>query len=204
MTDKLDSASGMVPDAAMMRADRLAALVKSVAEQQDRAAFAELFSYLAPRLQSYLKRLGTDGETAEELVQEVMLLVWRKAAQFDPNRAAVATWVFTIARNKRIDYLRRQHGLEVNADGALLEMAEDPEADRLASLALDGDRLRKAISTLPEEQAQVVKESFLNDKTHRMIADELNIPLGTVKSRLRLAFRRLRAALGEPDMGDDA
>lgn len=174
-----------------------AALIRRVAENGDKSAFADLYTYYAPRLKTYLRRLGSSDAAAEELVQEVMLQVWRKAALFDPNRAAVTTWIFTIARNKRIDALRRELRPELDA-GDLGPAAFDvPPAERALELAYDSERLQDALQTLPKSQATVISMSFLEDKTHSMIADELDIPLGTVKSRLRLAFRRLRIVLGD-------
>lgn len=174
-----------------------AALIRRVADSSDRSAFAELYTYYAPRLKTYLRRLGSSEAAAEELVQEVMLQVWRKAALFDPARAAVTTWIFTIARNKRIDALRRERRPESEPEDPGPAIYDAPLAERALELAYDSERLQDALQTLPETQATVISMSFLEDKTHSMIADELDIPLGTVKSRLRLAFRRLRNVLGD-------
>ncbi len=173
------------------------ALIRRVADSSDRSAFADLYTYYAPRLKTYLRRLGSSEAAAEELVQEVMLQVWRKAALFDPTRAAVTTWIFTIARNKRIDALRRERRPEIEAGDPPPAVYDAPLAERALELAYDSERLQDALKTLPESQATVISMSFLEDKTHSMIADELDIPLGTVKSRLRLAFRRLRHVFGD-------
>lgn len=174
-----------------------AALLRRVAEAGDKSAFADLYTYYAPRLKTYLRRLGSSDAAAEELVQEVMLQVWRKAALFDPARAAVTTWIFTIARNKRIDALRRDRRPALEAGDPPPAVFDAPPAERALELAYNSERLQDALQTLPENQATVISMSFLEDKTHNMIADELDIPLGTVKSRLRLAFRRLRNVLGD-------
>lgn len=173
------------------------ALIRRVAENGDKSAFADLYTYYAPRLKTYLRRLGSSDAAAEELVQDVMLQVWRKASLFDPARAAVTTWIFTIARNKRIDALRRERRPETEVGDPQLAAFEAPLAERVLELASDSERLQYALQSLPASQATVISMSFLEDKTHSMIADELDIPLGTVKSRLRLAFRRLRIVLGD-------
>jgi RNA polymerase sigma-70 factor (ECF subfamily) len=183
------------------------ALLIAVAQRRDRAAFAILFGHFAPRVKSYLLRAGTGAMQAEELAQETLLAVWRKADSFDPQRAAVSTWVFTIARNLRIDMLRRARKIEVSAgdlfaeDGALFlnaAMVADADAvqpcDRLAAAARD-QRIREALDGLPLEQATIVRLSFFEDRPHGEIARLLALPLGTVKSRLRLAMKRLRTAL---------
>ena len=172
-------------------------LLKRVARTQDRAAFEELFERFAPRVKAYLMRLGAPAQTADDLAQEAMLSLWRKAHLFDPARASVSTWIFTIARNLRIDALRRERNFHSDPMAAL-EIA-DPDANSFATLEAkdDGEVLRAALATLPDEQAQVVQLSFFSDKPHSQIAEDLRIPLGTVKSRLRLAMVRLRAALGE-------
>lgn len=174
-----------------------AALVLAIAESGDRAAFAELFRYFAPRVKSYLLRLGVPEPAAEDLAQETMLSVWRKADRFDPGKAEPSTWIFAIARNLRIDSLRRSRRPEVDVE--ILESFEDeaPRADETLSAAQRRDRVRAALHGLPAEQAEVVRLSFFDDHSHGEIAQRLGIPLGTVKSRLRLAMTRVRAFLGE-------
>jgi RNA polymerase sigma factor (sigma-70 family) len=174
---------------------KLCSWIEAVARSQDRAAFADLFAHFAPRVKGYLMRLGADGALAEELAQEAMLTLWRKAALFDATKASASTWVFTIARNLRIDAIRRERRPEIDP----AELTPDPErpADEGMVRTEDDARVREAISTLPQEQAQVIELSFFADKPHSLIAKELGLPLGTVKSRLRLAMARIRAALGE-------
>jgi RNA polymerase sigma factor (sigma-70 family) len=171
-------------------------LIQRVARDQDRAAFQELFEHFAPRLKAYLMRLGATSQVAEDLAQEAMLTLWRKAQLFDPVKASAATWMFTIARNLRIDALRRER--HARMDSGDPSLAPDPEADAAATLETQesGEKLRLAVIALPAEQAEIVRLSFFSDKPHSQIATELNIPLGTVKSRLRLAMTRLRTALG--------
>lgn len=178
--------------------EELTRLLDAVAQAQDRNAFARLFAYFAPRVKSFLIRSGLADAVAEEVTQEVMIAVWRKASYFDPGRAGASTWVFTIARNRRIDWLRR-------ARSRTTDHVPDPddEADTQPSgedIALMADREKavgKALATLPDEQATVVRLSFFSEKPHAEIARELGIPLGTVKSRVRLALNRLRALLDD-------
>jgi RNA polymerase sigma-70 factor (ECF subfamily) len=184
-------------DRPALEAVRLNALVLAVARQRDKDAFKELFDHFAPRVKGYLMRQGAGAAVAEDLAQEAMLTLWRKAALFDPEKAAASTWIFTIARNLRIDAIRKERRPEIDADDPTFL----PQAERLADESMDWaqaeDRLRLALAGLPQEQAQIIELSFLADKPHSAIARELGLPLGTVKSRIRLAMARLRTALGD-------
>jgi len=180
----------MAPEALEMNA-----LLGRVAVNRDRAAFALLFSHFAPRIKAYLLRLGPPAAVAEDLAQEALLNLWRKAHLFDPAKASAATWLFTIARNLRIDAIRREKRPELDPEDFMPETG--PAADEGLGLADDEARLRLALKELPADQIQVVELSFFADKPHSQIAAELGIPLGTVKSRLRLAMARLKRALGE-------
>ncbi|WP_106003368.1 sigma-70 family RNA polymerase sigma factor [Magnetospirillum gryphiswaldense] len=168
-----------------------------VGRDRDRQAFAKLFQHYAPRLKTYMRKLGSDGAVADDLVQEAMLTVWRKAEVFDPAKASAGTWIFTIARNLRIDRFRREGRPEVDPADPLLVVDDRAGADDALATRQSGDRLRQALHTLPGDQAKVVELSFYEECPHVEIADRLGIPLGTVKSRLRLAMSRLRAALGD-------
>lgn len=177
-----------------------AALVLRIAQAADRSALAVLFAHFGPRLKAYLLRLGASDAEAEDLVQEVMLTLWRRAGSFDPARASVSTWLFTIARNKRIDRLRRDKHIDWEADDPALVAEENyaetaPSAEHALDLAQQGDRLRAAIALLPPEQASLLQLAYWDDCSHRDIAAATQLPLGTVKSRLRLALARLRAVL---------
>jgi len=176
---------------------RLADLVRRIGAAADRAAFAELFGLLAPRVKAFLLRLGCDGGTAEELTQDVLLAVWHHAGQFDPAQAAVTTWVFTIARNRRIDRLRRDRWIEPDPNDPLFVEGIVESAETDIEIAERQTRLHQAIADLPEEQAQLIYMAYFQDKAHSGIATERNLPLGTVKSRLRLAMLRLKKALGQ-------
>jgi RNA polymerase sigma-70 factor (ECF subfamily) len=174
----------------------MSGLIVAIAERGDREAFAALFNHFAPRVKSYLLRLGAGGEAAEELAQETLLTVWRRASAFDPRRAAASTWIFTIARNLRIDVLRRERR-GVPAEDPSDAPPDPTPADQALSALQDEARISAALTTLPAEQAQVIRLAFFSDKPHSEIAADLSLPLGTVKSRLRLAMMRLRALLAE-------
>jgi RNA polymerase sigma-70 factor (ECF subfamily) len=179
--------------------DLWAQALAAVAERQDREAFAQLFSHFAPRVKHYLMHIGSPELQAEELAQEALVSVWRKAALFDPAQAAVSTWIFTIARNLRVDHFRR--GGSGVLDGT------EPEGQEQTDTALQPDEeasarqrergVRAAMAQLPAEQVQVLQLSFYEEHSHARIAQDLGIPLGTVKSRVRLAVTHLRRMLGE-------
>ncbi len=181
----------------MPTSEEMNELVRAVATSGDRQAFAVLFKHFAPRVATYLVRGGTPAPTAEELAQETMVALWRKAASFDPARAGVSTWVFTIARNLRIDRHRRAgRGDDDRQDGSDVEGDDiaDPAAapDELLETAQRDRRVRAALRGLSSEQALILQLSYFADKPHASIARELCIPLGTVKSRIRLAMNNLR------------
>jgi RNA polymerase sigma-70 factor (ECF subfamily) len=184
-----------LPMTASPEALEMNALLGRVAVERDRAAFATLFAHFAPRVKAYLLRQGAGPAVAEDLAQEALLSLWRKAHLFDPAKASAGTWLFTIARNLRIDAIRREKRPELDPEDFMSE--PEPAADEGMARCEDEARLRVALKELPADQAQVVELSFFADKPHSQIASELDIPLGTVKSRLRLAMARLRTALGE-------
>ena len=172
-------------------------LMAAVVERRDRQAFACLFDHFAPRVKAYMRRLGAEPAAAEDLVQDVMLTVWRRAAQFDPSKAGVATWIFTIARNRRIDLVRRERHPELDPDDPALVPGRELGADAAVERTQRDTRLRLAVAELPEEQARLLALAYFEDKSHSVIATELDLPLGTVKSRIRLALKKLRSQLAE-------
>ena len=181
----------------MTSPEEFAGLVEAVARRRDRAAFAQLFDYFAPRIHAYLLRLRLDPIVADELTQDVMSTLWQKAALFDPHKSSVATWLFRIARNRRIDLLRRERD-EAPVDESALNVA-DPAlgADDRLDAAQRETMIRAALRVLPREQLELVRLAFFDGLTHSEIAGQTGVPLGTVKSRLRLAFSRLRRALDD-------
>jgi RNA polymerase sigma-70 factor (ECF subfamily) len=165
--------------------------------QGDRAAFAALFEAYAGRVKSYLLRLGAAGGVAEDLAQDAMVAVWRRAATYDAARAKASTWIFVIARNCWIDKLRREKvELAYRASLDLSQVADDAP-DESVEREDAAAHMRVIVESLSEEQKAVVRLSFFEDKPHSEIAAELKLPLGTVKSRLRLAMMKLRAQWGE-------
>lgn len=168
-------------------------LVGQVAQSQDADAFAAIFDYYAPRVKAFLMKGGANHAVAEECAQDVMVTVWNKAGQFDPTRASVATWIYTIARNRRIDMLRRDRRPEPE------ELTWGPEAEPdqfdVLSLQQDTEKLAEALRQLPEKQRQMIESAYFGDLTHNEIADATGLPLGTIKSRIRLALERLRHSL---------
>mgnify|MGYP005851377543 CR=1 FL=1 len=168
----------------------------------DRAAFATLFERYAGRIKGFMMRAGASAPDADEIAQDVMVSIWRRASTFDPARAGAATWIFAIARNRRIDMLRRARRPEPDAEDPL--WAPEPEPDALDAVArAERDaQIRESLATLAPEQREVVVAAFYDGLSHGEIAAALDLPLGTVKSRIRLAFRHLRGALGE-DLGTE-
>jgi RNA polymerase sigma factor (sigma-70 family) len=173
------------------------ALIERVARGADRTAFAALFRLFAPRLKAYLIRLGCDAASAEELMQDSMVMVWRRAASFDRSRAGAATWLFTIARNKRVDALRHERRPELDPNDPALVPAPAGSAEEAIQAEQRGRRLAAALGNLPAEQASLIRLAYFEDRSQRDIAAETHLPLGTVKSRLRMALGRLRRALQE-------
>lgn len=184
-----------IPPLAAAQERSLDDLLVAVARDRDREAFSELFHRIAPRLKGYLQRLGAGPAQADELTQEVMLLVWRRAGSFDPARSGAATWIFTVARNKRIDAIRRERRPEIDPGDPALVPDVPPSADRAIESVEDTARLRAAILKLPAEQADLLRLAYFEDQPHAAIAETRGLPLGTVKSRLRLAMGRLRREL---------
>lgn len=163
----------------------------------DRAAFAALFKAYAGRVKGYLQRLGAPPAVAEDLAQDAMVQIWRRAATYDPARAKASTWIFVIARNCWIDRLRREK-VELSYRASLDEPeASDDAPEENVERADAASRMREIVETLSEEQKAVVRLSFFEDKPHSEIAAELQLPLGTVKSRLRLAMMKLRTQWGD-------
>ena len=173
------------------------ALMDRVARERDVQAFETLYRYFYPKVRAYMLRTERDRSVAEELAQEAMAVVWRKAHLFDPARGQASTWIFTIARNLRIDALRRGPRPDFDPDDPTLlpEPADQADADQMRRELME--TVHTAIAKLKEDQLQVLKMSYFDEMTHAAIAIKLGIPIGTVKSRIRMACARLKAALGE-------
>jgi RNA polymerase sigma-70 factor (ECF subfamily) len=167
-----------------------AALLVRVRDLGDKAAFAQLFRHFAPRIKAFLRKSGASDTLAEECAQEVMATLWQKAHLFDPTRASVATWIFTIARNRRIDALRKARRPEPED----LPWGSEPEPDQAEALEFrqESRRLGEALALLPDKQRALIERAYFGDLSHSEIAAETGLPLGTIKSRIRLALERLR------------
>ncbi|WP_413819207.1 sigma-70 family RNA polymerase sigma factor [Tateyamaria sp.] len=161
-----------------------------IRDLQDQAAFAELFDHFAPRVKGFLIKSGADASLAEECTQEVLATCWHKAHMFDPTRASVATWVFTIARNRKIDVLRKQRRPE--PEDLAWGPQEEPDQVDVLALQQESEQLGRAISELPEAQRELIQKAYFGDLSQSEIAAHTGLPLGTIKSRIRLALDRLR------------
>ncbi len=176
-------------------ADTHARLVARVAVERDRAAFAELFDHFAPRLVGWLTRTGSDRAQAEELTQDVMTTLWTKAHLFDPGRSSLATWLHRVARNRRIDTGRRDRFGVIDVDDPILQPEPSPSADGGLDARQREAAVAVALERLPDEQKVMIRLAFFEELSHSEIATRTGLPLGTVKSRIRLAFARLRDGL---------
>lgn len=172
-------------------------LIEAVARDRDREAFAALFDHFAPRLKAYLMRAGATAAAADDFAQDAMLTVWRKAELFDPARARAATWIFTIARNRRIDALRRE-ARPLPVPEIQLAAPEPDRPDDLYQSREDESRIRTALRSLKPDQVEVIQMAFFQDLSHAEVAQSLALPLGTVKSRIRNAMIKLRDLLDQP------
>lgn len=165
-------------------------LIQRIAAKQDRNAFIELFEATSSRLKAYAMHCGANASDAEEIVQESLLTVWRKAHQFDAAKASATTWLYTIVRNRRIDFARKDRGDQITSD----DLWPEPVGEELHN-AVESDLnqtiARTLLESLPMEQRQIVFKVYFEGKSHSEIAAELDLPLGTIKSRLRLAMKKL-------------
>ena len=164
-----------------------------IRDSQDKAAFAELYAHFAPRVKGFLMKSGADASLAEECAQEVMATCWHKAHMFDPSRASVATWIFTIARNRKIDVLRKQRRPE--PEELTWGPEEEPDQADVLVLQQESELLGRALADLPAAQRDLIQKAYFGDLSHSEIAAETGLPLGTIKSRIRLALERLRHVL---------
>jgi RNA polymerase sigma-70 factor (ECF subfamily) len=170
-------------------------LIKGIADNRDRMCFAKLFDAFAPRLKSFMIRKGASPELAEDLVQETMISVWRKAGLYNPAKGSALTWIFTIARNLRIDRIRKESSMPLSELGDYDAPSDDLGSDDRLAQSQEQQRVAMALAEIPVEQKQVIMLAFVEDISQSEIAERLKLPLGTVKSRMRLAYARLRKSL---------
>lgn len=184
----------------MLTPEQHAELMARVAESEDRAAFSALLEHFAPRVKGFLLGKGAAPSQVDEVVQEVMLTVWSRAARFDPARAGVSTWIFTIARNRWIDRIRKERRPTVDADDPAWVPSSPDAPDTALSTQRDQQKVAAALAGLPEEQAQIIRRAYFDGISQRQISEDLGLPIGTVKSRTRLALGRLRELLMQDEM----
>jgi RNA polymerase sigma-70 factor (ECF subfamily) len=170
-------------------------LIQGIADNRDRTCFGKLFDTFAPRLKSFMIRKGASPELAEDLVQETMISVWRKAGLYDPAKGSALTWIFTIARNLRIDRIRKESSMPLSELGDYDAPSDDLGSDDRLAQSQEQQRVAMALAEIPVEQKQVIMLAFVEDISQSEIAERLKLPLGTVKSRMRLAYARLRKSL---------
>lgn len=165
----------------------------AVRDDRDKAAFSELFDFFAPRLKGFIMRSGTSSAQAEEIVQDVMLTVWRKASMYDPHRAQVSAWIYQIARNRHIDINRKE---KRPVPEELIEDQEtEPDASQIMAMEQEAGQLKHALAQLNAKQREMIEKAYLGDLTHQQIKEQTGLPLGTIKSRIRLGLERLRREL---------
>lgn len=167
--------------------------IARIRDHADEAAFAQLFAHFAPRVKAFLMKSGADATLAEECAQDVMATLWQKAHLFDPTRASASTWIFTIARNRRIDALRKSRRPE--PEDLTWGPDHDPDQADVLALQQETDQLAQAIASLPDKQKALIEAAYFGDLSHSEIAEKTGLPLGTIKSRIRLALDRLRHAM---------
>lgn len=196
--EKLQLGAGVTRGRQDLTADQLRSLLVTLGEHRCKKSFKALFEHFAPRLKSFFLKVGTNEEVADELIQETFIQIWRKAHMYNPDKAAASTWIFTIARNRRIDRFRSEKSFvykdEQFFSNALV--AEETQPTDIYRTEL-GHHVKEALAVLPANQSEIIQLSFFQDLSHSQIAQHLALPLGTVKSRIRLAFKQLRTILAE-------
>ncbi len=170
----------------------LSTCLNEIALNQDRKAFSNIFKYFAPRLKSFFVKLGCTEMQAEEIIQEVMIAVWTKSHTYNQDKSSVSTWIYTIAKNKRIDKIRKEKKhFVVDSDDSLEIPVPSKQEGEILNMQLT-EKINCSLEKLPKEQSELLKLSYFYEKTHSDIAKELNLPLGTVKSRIRLALSKMK------------
>ena len=177
-----------------MDKNQLTKLMIRVRDYRDELAFSDLFDFIAPKIKSYYIQNNVSSEIAEELTQEVLSTVWTKSDKYDPSKSAVSTWIYTIARNKRIDLLRKNKSFDIKEEDIREFLYENNQSDKIAQ-GENRDQVDKINEKLDSDQRKIIKMNFFENKSHKKIAEELEIPLGTVKSRIRHILIKLQRLL---------
>ncbi|MDU9005358.1 sigma-70 family RNA polymerase sigma factor [Sedimentitalea todarodis] len=165
----------------------------AVRDNRDRVAFSALFDFFAPRLKGFIMRSGASAHRAEEIVQDVMLTVWRKSVMYDPHRAQVSAWIYQIARNRQIDIARREN--RPMPEELREDPGAEPDASQILGLEQEAGLLKQALARLTPEQREMIEKAYMGEMTHQEISAQTGLPLGTIKSRIRLGLERLRHEL---------
>lgn len=173
------------------------ALMARIVATRDKEAFRLLFLHYGPRLKSFMIKSGADTNSADDLVQDIMMAVWRKVDLYVPERGTVSAWIFAIARNARVDRLRRQSSRPYEDIDDIEVVSDDRDAEELTQSNQIGEHVGKAMASLPDEQKRIIELAYLHDMPHSEIASHLGLPIGTVKSRMRLAYGKLKTELKE-------
>lgn len=174
---------------------RFAELTRAIAADRDQTAFAELFNYFSPRIKSYFLQLGANAEHAEDMSQDVMSVLWHKAHLFDSSKSSLSTWLFRVARNRRIDLLRRDKSALIDINDPIFIPPEPTPPDEAIEEDERDKNVRKALALLHDKHADIIRMSFFLGLSHSQISEQSGLPLGTVKSRIRVAFQKLRESL---------
>lgn len=180
-----------------MTSRTMADLLLKVAQSRDIEAFRKLYDLYGPRVKAYMMRQGADATTAEDLAQETLMVVWRKAELYSDEKGSATTWIFTIARNLRIDRLRREVAWQPLPENRDEEPSNDPDPETELSHRQRREKVQAAMAALPQDQSEVVVLSYIEGLSHSEIAERLGLPLGTVKSRMRLAYQKIKEAIGD-------
>tara|TARA_Y100000817_G_C16821278_1_gene529003 strand:- start:427 stop:960 length:534 start_codon:yes stop_codon:yes gene_type:complete len=177
-----------------MDKSKLSELMVKVKNDRDQIAFSNLFDFLAPKLKGYFIQNGLSADNSEELTQEVMSIIWSKSDRYDSSKSAVTTWVYTIARNKKVDFFRKSAKINVNDDDIREFLYENGDEDKL-SIKEAAEQVNRINKELNQDQRKMIKMNFFENKSHKKIAEELEIPLGTVKSRIRNILIKMQRLL---------
>ena len=176
-------------------ANPFVAAILNIAESQDISSFKKIFEYFSPRLKSFLMKSGAEENIAEEIIQETMTIIWTKADYYDPKVASPSTWIYTIARNKKIDILRKSRKAILEDIETAVLPAVEPKTEENIEHDQKFDMIAQHLDALPKDQLNLLKMNFFEEKSHGEISELTGIPLGTVKSRIRLALEKIRGKL---------
>ena len=177
-----------------MNKSELTNIMIKITEDRDEMAFSDLFDFIAPKINTYFLQNGLPSDNAEELTQEVMSVIWTKSDRYDESKSAVSTWIYTIARNKKIDFYRKNLKIKINEDDIREFIYDERQQDTLTQNDIK-DQVNKINEELDINQKKIIKMNFFESKSHKKIAQELEIPLGTVKSRIRHILTKLQRIL---------